>query len=200
MKLFISGWAGFKEALGDIPEEWYFINPFIDFNEKGILDFLENKSGEIVVGWSTGGHIILKNLGFFSERFKEMIIIAGFKKFTNYIDSKLIKKMIQKIKTDPEIVLKNFLINAGCSQCFPQQINYQKLIDGLEFLIFSEVINTNHKVDNLVFIQGLYDKILPIKALEDLKDTYPFAKTYVVKKPHWIGFEEIKKIKASGSS
>lgn len=31
MKLFISGWAGFREALGDIPED------FVDFDEKRAL-------------------------------------------------------------------------------------------------------------------------------------------------------------------
>lgn len=64
MKYFISGWAGFREAL-DVPEEWHFIVPFIDLDEAGILDFFKNKSGKTLIGWSTGGHIILKNFNFF---------------------------------------------------------------------------------------------------------------------------------------
>lgn len=197
MKLFISGWAGFKEALGDIPEDWHFINPFLDFDEE-ILNFLQDKSGKIAVGWSTGGHIILKNINFFSERFKKIIVVAGFKKFTNYVNPRLIKRMILKMKTQPEEVINNFLINAGCKPLIPKGVNYKKLIHGLEYLLSSELAfsDVNCVFENLTFIQGMNDKILPIKALEDLKEIYPFAQVYYVEKNHWIGFNEILKIEA----
>ncbi|MCX8034537.1 MAG: hypothetical protein N3A00_04390 [Thermodesulfovibrio sp.] len=200
MKLFISGWAGFKEALGDIPEDWYFINPFLDFDEEGILDFLKDKLSDTVIGWSTGGHIVLKNLKFFSERFKEIIVIAGFKSFTHYIKPKILRRMIQKMETEPEKVIKEFLINAGCKPVIPTVFNRKKLIYGLEFLISSEVSDLYSEAKNLILVQGLNDKILPIKALEDLKNHYPFAKTFLINTPHWIAFEEILKIRASGTT
>jgi len=199
MKLFISGWAGFKEAL-DVPEEWHFINPFLDLDEEGILNFLKNKSGETVIGWSTGGHIILKNLQFFSERFKEIVIVAGFKKFTDYVNPRVIKRMIQKMAVQPEEVIKEFLINAGCNPSFPKEIDYTKLIQGLDFLLLSEVLNTYSNVQNMTLIQGIEDKILSIKALKDLEKDYPFARTFLLNKPHWITFQEIRKIKASGNT
>lgn len=199
MKLFISGWAGFKEAL-DVPEEWHFINPFLDLDEEGILNFLKDKSGETVIGWSTGGHIILKNLQFFSERFKEIVIVAGFKKFTDYVNPRVIKRMIQKMAVQPEEVIKEFLINAGCNPSFPKEIDYTKLIQGLDFLLLSEVLNTYPNVQNMTLIQGIEDKILSIKALKDLEKDYPFARTFLLNKPHWITFQEIRKIKASGNT
>lgn len=199
MKLFISGWAGFKEAL-DVPEEWHFINPFLDLDEEGILNFLKDKSGETVIGWSTGGHIILKNLQFFSERFKEIVIVAGFKKFTDYVNPRVIKRMIQKMAVQPEEVINEFLINAGCNPSFPKEIDYTKLIQGLDFLLLSEVLNTYSDAKNMTLIQGTEDKILSIKALKDLEKDYPFARTFLLNKPHWITFQEIRKIKASGVS
>ncbi|MCX7724128.1 MAG: hypothetical protein N2042_02635 [Thermodesulfovibrio sp.] len=198
MNLFISGWAGFKEALGYIPEDWHFINPFIDLDEKEIINILKYKSGNTVVGWSTGGHIILKNLLFFSERFRKIIVIAGFRKFTYYVKPRIISRMIQKMQTEPEIVIKDFLVNAGCNPLFPEKVDYKKLINGLEFLLFSEVSYLQSEITNLILIQGINDKILPINALEDLKILYPYAKTFLIAKSHWIGFEEILKIKASG--
>lgn len=202
MNLFISGWAGFREALGDIPEDWYFINPFLDLDEREILDFLKDKSGDTVVGWSTGGHIILKNLKFFFERYEEIIVIAGFKKFTHYVSPRIIKRMIQKMGTEPDTVVKSFLTNAGCKPLIPDSIDFLKLTEGLEFLLYSEVKNSknNYKYKNLTLIHGTHDKILPIKALEDLTYDYPFAKTYIIKKPHWISFEEIMKIRASSNA
>ncbi|MCX7988351.1 MAG: hypothetical protein N2647_02785 [Thermodesulfovibrio sp.] len=198
MNLFLSGWAGFKEALGDIPKDWYFINPFIDLNEIEILNFLENKSGNTVIGWSTGGHIILKNLSFFSQRFKELIVVAGFIRFTHYIRPRILKIMIQKMQTEPEKVIKEFLINAGLKPVIPKKVDYERLIYGLEFLLSSEVSDLHSETKNLIILQGVDDKILPIKALEDLKKLYPSAKTFLINRSHWIGFEEILKLKASG--
>ncbi len=197
MNVFVSGWAGFKEVLEKIPESWHFINPFLDLDEGEILNFLQDKSGNFVIGWSTGGHIVLKNLRFFSERFEEIIIIAGFKKFTQYVSPRIIKKMILKMEIQPEKVIKEFLINAGCKPVIPKEIDYNKLIQGLEFLIYSEISDLYREAKNLILIQGLEDKILPIKALEDLKNCYHFAKTFLVNGAHWITFEEILKIKAS---
>lgn len=200
MNLFISGWAGFREALGDIPEDWYFINPFLDFDEKGILDFLNDKLGDTVIGWSTGGHIVLKNLKFFSDRFNEIIIVAGFRKFTNYVNQIIIKRMIKKMATEPETVVKNFLTNAGCKPLIPGGIDFNKLIKGLEFLLYSDVFNSYCELKNIIFIQGLNDKILPIKAIQDLKITYTFAQVNILKSPHWVTFDEILKTKASGTT
>lgn len=202
MNLFISGWAGFKEALEKIPESWHFINPFLDLDEGEILNFLRDKSGNSVISWSTGGHIVLKNLQFFSERFEEIIVIAGFKKFTHYVSPRIIKRMIQKMETEPDTLVKSFLTNAGCKPLIPDSIDFLKLTKGLESLLYSEVENNknNYKYKNFTLIHGTYDKILPIKALEDLKYDYPFAKTYIIKKPHWISFEEIIRIRASGNA
>lgn len=197
MNFFISGWAGFRETL-DVPEDWHFIVPFLEFDEEGILNFFEEKSGETLVGWSTGGHIIIKNLTFFYQRFNKIIVVAGFKKFTNYVHPRVIKRMIEKMKNSPESVIKEFLLNAGANPLLPEQIEYEKLINGLEFLMSSQVSDFPSEHAKLNLIQGRKDKILPLKALEDLKFCFPFARTYVIEKPHWITFNEVLKVKASG--
>lgn len=199
MNFFISGWAGFRGTL-DVPVDWHFIVPFLEFDEEGILKFFEEKSGETLVGWSTGGHIIIKNLTFFYERFNKIIVVAGFKKFTNYVHPRVIKRMIEKMKNSPEAVIKEFLLNAGANPLMPKKIEYEKLIKGLEFLISSQVSDFPSEHDKLTLIQGRNDKILPLKALEDLKFCFPFARTYVIDRPHWITFNEILKVKTSGST
>ncbi|ACI20580.1 alpha/beta hydrolase [Thermodesulfovibrio yellowstonii] len=196
MKLFISGWAGFREALEDIPEDWDFICPFIDFNEEGILDFLKDKSGDILVGWSTGGHIVLKNLDFFSDKFSEILIIAGFKKFTQYVSPRILKKMIQKMQIEPEIVIKDFLTNAGCAPILPKKIDNISLINGLNFLLTSDIhINKSNRQVNceLILIHGKKDKIIPPQAVYDLREFYPQAKTYLIDGEHWLTFKKIEK-------
>ncbi len=192
MNLFISGWAGFKEALGDIPSDWHFINPFLNCDEEGILNFLKDKSGETLVGWSTGGHIVLKSLGFFSERFKTIIIIAGFKRFTDYVNERVIKRMIKKMQTEPEAVVKDFLINAGCNPVIPDAIDKDKLINGLNFLLSSDLTSIYSKYKcRLILIQGINDKILPVKALYDLKELFPNAESHTLDASHWVHFKKI---------
>jgi pimeloyl-[acyl-carrier protein] methyl ester esterase len=195
MKYFISGWAGFKETV-DVPEEWDFIVPFIDFDENGILEFFKDKSDNTIAGWSTGGHIILKNLSFFSQRFRQIIIIAGFKRFTDYVHPKIIKKMIDKLEREPTEVVRDFLLKAGCKPIVPKKIEEEKLKEGLKFLLTSEVSNFAIEHTKLTLIHGRNDKILPLTALEDLKLCYPFANAHIVEGFHWITFNEIMKIKA----
>lgn len=191
MNLFISGWAGFKEALGDVPEQWSFILPFLDFDERGILNFLKDKSGDKLIAWSTGGHIVLKNLSFFSERFNSIVIVAGFKKFTDYVHPRVIKRMIEKMHTEPQTVIKDFLISSGCSPIIPENFDKQALIEGLKFLLQSDIENPDSAVSSVVFIHGRDDKILPVRALYDLRNLYPCTQSRVVSGSHWISFKNI---------
>ncbi|GAB5046536.1 alpha/beta hydrolase family protein [Thermodesulfovibrio sp. TK110] len=187
MNYFISGWAGFREAL-DVPEEWHFIVPFIDLDEQGILDFFKDKSGKTLIGWSTGGHIILKNFQFFSLRFNEIIVVAGFKKFTDYVNPRILRRMIDKMEIQPEAVIKEFLLNAGCKPILPVKVDKNALKEGLKFLVFSEFNYMNYPKIKLIFIHGSGDKILPITALFDLKKIFPFAQTHIISGSHWIPF------------
>ncbi|GLI53844.1 alpha/beta fold hydrolase [Thermodesulfovibrio yellowstonii] len=197
MNLFISGWAGFREALGNIPEEWNFVCPFIDFNEEELISFLREKSGQTVVGWSTGGHIILKNLKFFADRFEKIIVVAGFIKFTKYVNSRVLRRMIDRMAKKPEDVVKEFLISAGCNSLFPK-FEKAKLIEGLNFLISSEVVDFPQIKGKLILIHGIHDRILPVDALKELNTVFPFAKSFLLSRPHWIGFEEILKARTLG--
>lgn len=196
MNYFISGWAGFKETV-DVPEEWHFIVPFLDLDEEGILNFFKDKSGNTLIGWSTGGHIILKNLSFFSLKFNKIIIVAGFKKFTDYVHPRIVRRMIDRMKKNPDEVIKDFLLNAGVKAFVPKRIEYEKLVKGLEFLISSEVLDFSSKHTNINLIHGKNDRILPLKAIEDLKAYFPLAKVYVIEGAHWIPFNEIFRVEAS---
>ena len=193
MNLYLSGWAGFKEVLEDVPENWKFLIPFVDFDEHGIIKFLEDKSGQTVMGWSTGGHIILKNFHFFSERFKLIVIISGFNKFTDYVNPKVIKRMINKIELEPDSVVRDFLIKAGCKPILPKNLDKHALIEGLKFLLTSDFSHSNTypgKKHKLTLIHGSMDKILPSQALYDLQRLYPYAEIYLKKSSHRIPFSD----------
>jgi len=186
MNFFISGWAGFRQAL-DVPEDWHFIIPFIDLDEEGILNFFKDKSGKTLVGWSTGGHIVLKNHQFFSHRFNSIVVVSGFKKFTDYVNPRILKKMMHKMENEPETVIREFLINCGCKPVFPEDINKKALINGLEFLMNSDIKMKSSR--KLILIHGKYDRVLPYKALFDLKKFFPEVETHLIEGSHWIPFK-----------
>ncbi len=194
MNLFISGWAGFKEALGDTQEDCLFIIPFVDYDERGIIDFLKDRKGSNLIAWSTGGHIVLKNISFFTQRFESIIIVAGFIRFTDYVKEKVIRRMINKMSLSPHNVVKDFLISAGCTPTFPD-FDHDKLIKGLEYLCSSKIeVSQKLNIRNLKLIHGTQDKILPVKAIFDLKEIFPQAEVYLLDNaPHWVSFEKIRK-------
>lgn len=201
MKIFISGWAGFREALEDVPKDWHFILPFIDLKPEKIREYFKNKSGQTLVAWSTGGHIVLKELNFFAERFKEIIIVSGFRKFTEYVNPRIVKRMIHKMETHPRNVIEEFLINAGVKPVIPTNLSYSDLIEGLVFLINSSTSEIKlENPGNVLLIHGSDDRIVPTNALKDLGEIINGAKSFIVEGPHWVGFRKILEVRASALS
>lgn len=198
MNLFISGWAGFREALEDVPADWHFVIPFTDFHPERLKEYLFDSSGKTLVAWSTGGHLVLKELNFFAERFSEIIIVSGFRRFTDYVSSKIVRRMIQRIKSNPEDVLKEFLVNSGVKPVFPKSLDLPNLIEGLLFLLDSSVqdINLDIHID-ITLIHGAQDRIVPVDALKELKEIINQAKSIIVEGPHWVGFSKILEVRAS---
>ncbi len=97
--------------------------------------------------------------------------------------------MINKMELEPEEVIKQFHINAGLNPYIPESIDKQALIEGLRFLLNSDFNSISSLKNKPIFIHGSMDKILPFRALSDLKKLYPSAETHLISGFHWIPFK-----------
>ncbi len=159
--IFVSGWAGFDKLFPNISTRYEFIIPIYDMDEKGLLNHLASKKADILIGWSTGAHIILKQIEILKENYANILLIAPFFDFMEHTDEKVIDKMISNLQKNPISVVKYFYRQCGIKN-IPKidRIDKEKLSKGLEFLKTSKV-KADKLPDNIYVMHGKKDKIVP---------------------------------------
>ena len=131
---FISGWAGFREIFNKIPQKAQFFVPFVDFLPDKTPDILSLEN-DLLIGWSLGAHLILKYS--FYVKSKKVLLLAPFLYFCDFVNKRILDRMILAFEKDKSKVVSEFLKNIGA-------VNYTKVIpdslkEGLEFLKTSRV-------------------------------------------------------------
>ncbi|SDN71116.1 pimeloyl-[acyl-carrier protein] methyl ester esterase [Desulfonauticus submarinus] len=171
MLTFISGWAGFK-TLFPIFGKYNFIVPFIDKSPDQIKKLLSTTNFNILIGWSTGAHLILKNISLCKAKY--IFLISPFLNFTNFWNPKILNIMQKKLQKKPQKTVNNFLIKTGLNINYQININSEVIVDslikGLNFLIESKIPLQNLKTehDNIYILHGECDQIVPLKEIESL--------------------------------
>ncbi len=147
---FISGWAGFREIFEKIPQNAQFFVPFIDF--------LPDKTSEIVsleddllIGWSLGAHLVLKYS--FAVRSKKVLLLAPFLYFCDFVNKRILDRMIRAFEKDKSKVVNEFLKNIG-AKAYNKKIP-DVLKEGLDFLKISKVDSFEKK--NYFCVCAKYD-------------------------------------------
>jgi predicted alpha/beta hydrolase family esterase len=193
---FVSGWAGYKELFPYISSHHDFYVPFITHTEAEISKELA-KGGEILAGWSTGAHIILKNIDLLADKYENIFLFAPFNSFTEYQNSKTVMLMIRKLKKEPSVVLNDFYNNCGIMDFNPEIDETAKmgLIKGLEFLIESKSILKGCSLKaKLTLVHGLNDIIVNHKASKDITDYFDSCKLISLDSGHYINEQKIADI------
>lgn len=151
---FISGWAGFKELFPKISKNSNFFVPFADTDVESLKEVVSIEN-DLLIGWSLGAHLILKCAGF--VRARKVVLLAPFLNFTDFVNPRIINKMIQVFKIDKQKVISEFYEKIGAKSTLTIDIP-DSLVDGLEFLKFSKVSNYKMK-DNFYCICASFDAL-----------------------------------------
>lgn len=185
---FVSGWAGFPELFPEISSKYDFFLPFVTHSEKEIVKSLKT-GGDLLAGWSTGAHIILKNLGELKDIYSKIFLFAPFISFSDYFHSQVIMLMIKKMKREPETVLRDFYDKCGISDFMPElsEKDTESLIEGLEYLMESVAdISALEVEDKVILVQGDSDMIVNFHASEDIADLLHGEKLITIESGHYI--------------
>jgi pimeloyl-[acyl-carrier protein] methyl ester esterase len=194
---FISGWAGFKELFPELLADFDIIVPFVDADPNQIDRIINENSSEIIIGWSTGAHIILKNIEKVTAKYKNIFLFSPFLNFTKYTDKRILNFMIKKFKIEPVSVIKDFYKNCGITETniINEYNDFGNLIDGLEYLLNSDINLSPINSDSKIYIyHGLNDKIVPAKASEEINMQLDNSKLKLINAPHFINGEIIRDI------
>lgn len=161
---FISGWCGAKDLFSEIPDNYKFMLPFLE----DYVDDIETEisgGGKTLCGWSTGAHIILKNIKYYSSIFDNVVLVSPFYSFTDYTPEKILKIMIKKIKSAPEEVVRDFYKNCGIEKAgFVINFDSELLAQGLRFLQNSKIEPEIISLNNVYVIHGTKDFIVNVQS------------------------------------
>lgn len=197
MLKFVSGWAGFGGLFPEISSRHGFYVPFATHTEEEI-NYLLNEGGELLAGWSTGAHIILKNIDSLIDKYDKIFLFAPFTSFTHYQNMKTVMLMIKKMKKDPKSVLKDFYENCGVTGFLPEidEELQKRLIEGLEFLMESEAVISGCKMQKakVIAVHGIDDMIVSYRAGEDIARVLCGGELLSVNGGHYINEQIISDI------
>lgn len=191
--IFISGWAGFKTLYPELSKKYTYLTPFLlEDNLQQIEQELISSKAKILIGWSTGAHIILKNLENIKDNFEKIYLIAPFLYFLVDKKLKVLEIMIEAFKKDPTKVIKNFLNKAGVKNIKIEDYNEDSLLKGLAFLKNSKINSFNPDIldDKVIIIYGEKDKIVKIDDIFKKLKNYIELKNY----GHYIPEEILSEI------
>lgn len=182
--IFISGWGGYKELLPSIAEKTNFYVPFIDPPE--IIKDSIKRGGKTLMGWSTGAHIISKDIPENTDKWENIVLIAPFSDFTKSFGTKILDAMIKGLHYNFYKTMNLFYQRCGIKkQIDAKENDASKLITGLEFLKTSRLVK-NSNTGKITVIYGTNDQIVKKKEILYLLKIFNNSHFTEVDQPHFI--------------
>ncbi|NJB67159.1 hypothetical protein GGQ74_000799 [Desulfobaculum xiamenense] len=161
---FVSGWAGRADLYPEFAERGEFLVPFVDHAPQDIAERLLCGGGTLV-GWSTGAHIILRDIARLAPLYEQITLVAPFYIFTRCLLTGTVEKMIANMERFPERTVRGFYRNCGIRDANASWAEgaVEPLLDGLRFLLESRAqLPAEGHFGNVLVIGGLSDKIVPL--------------------------------------
>jgi hypothetical protein len=193
--VFVGGWASAPPQYRQLAESAHFLVPFTGFDPEDLPALIKG-GGDVLVGWSTGAHILLKECRHLFDRFERVVLIAPFLSFTDSFPERLVRGMIAGMEKDPAAVVRSFHDN--CAEHEPPAYDPAEsvaLVAGLEFLISSKIeISGKVSLPNLTIVRGTSDRIVRRKAFNKTVDVIEDAQVVETEGGHKISESELLSI------
>jgi pimeloyl-ACP methyl ester carboxylesterase len=185
--VFVSGWAGCACLYPRLAAASRMLVPFIRHQEEEIAAVLR-QGGTTLLGWSTGAHLVLKQLPDLMERFDRIVLAAPFLSFTRYVPRPRLEAMIAAMGKDPARTVASFM--AKCGHCGPLSVDrpdHPALLSGLDFLLTSEAfLPAGRSGEKVTLVHGERDRIVPVQASLDLHELLPGSTLLLARSGHKI--------------
>ncbi|NDV28205.1 alpha/beta hydrolase [Desulfovibrio sp. JC010] len=165
--VFVGGWATSEQQYPQLAESARFLVPFTGFDSAELPDLIA-EGGDVLIGWSTGAHMLLKECRHLFARYGRVVLIAPFLSFTDSFPKRLVKGMIAGMENDPAAVVRSFHENCGESDIPPYAPDdAAQLVAGLEYLVSSKIeIDGKIFSSNLTLVHADGDRIVRRKAFD----------------------------------
>jgi len=174
---FLSGWAGPETLFSSFSGRWLFAAPFLDGDERTLLERLATCGTRVLGGWSTGAHMIVKHAAAVLPRFERVVLVAPFLRFSDSLPTRVTQAMVAGLAQDPEATTRAFWKNCGIAGHPAWQPAWSgPLATGLDYLLTSAAPQTPVAAANVTILYGETDRIVRRKALDKVLAALPGAR------------------------
>ncbi len=185
---FISGWAGLPCCYPALARQHNYLSPFFADSLDAVHSALQ-EDDDLLVGWSTGAHLILKDMELACRHFRTIILVAPFLDFTTSVAPRIVQRMKKRLQREPEATLEEFWALCGL-RAFCPQLTYDaidQLGEGLDFLTHSQVQPQQPTQECRIILVGCQqDQVVTPQAFSAVAQALPAATTVTVDHPHYI--------------
>lgn len=183
---FLSGWAGPGSLFPGLSGRVRFAAPFLDGDEASMLARLETSPARVLVGWSTGAHMVLKHAVRLFPRFPSIVLAAPFLRFADSLPVRITAAMAGGMKKNPEVVTREFWNNAGVPGTPDWQPQWAApLLSGLDYLLTSAAPATPVTASHVTVLHGQDDRIVRAKAITRVMDVLQGARLVAMPGGHY---------------
>lgn len=183
--VFCSGFAGPEALFPGLAGRTRFVAPFLDGDEALVVGRLM-EGGDVLAGWSTGAHIILKHAVALFPRYERVTLIAPFLRFADCYPARAVRAMAAGMKADPAGTIAAFWQN--CAVAAPPAFDPAwtgALTAGLDYLLTSEAAVPNVAAGHATVVSGAADRIVRALAVDKVLAALPGAAHVVHPGGHW---------------
>ncbi len=190
--VFVGGWATDKAQYPQLSSSARFLVPFSGFEPDQLAGLIEG-GGDVLIGWSTGAHMLLKDCANLFSRFRHVILIAPFLSFTDSFPERVVRRMIAAMDKNPSAVVDSFHENCGESlKLLYDDTLTSALVEGLDYLINSSIESIPVQLpDNLILVHGENDMIVRQTAFELVAERLPHSEVRTLNCGHKISESEL---------
>lgn len=192
---FVSGWSGLPCLYPTIASKSRFLIPFLDHSPADISEVLA-AGGDLLVGWSTGAHQILKELDLACENFRNILLVAPFLDFSTCVPPRIVRLMKARLLREAERTVEDFWKLCGtdlpCPQLSANQI--KALADGLDFLMTSRAEPAGVSGLQVTLVNCRQDQIVTARAFQEVIDSLGMVSKKTCDSPHLVHEPELIRI------
>ncbi len=177
---FLSGWAGPETLFPGLSGRAAFAAPFLDGDEATLVARIAAARPRLLLGWSTGAHMLLRHGAVLFPRCDKVVLFAPFARFTDSFPERLVRSMRDAMATAPEATVRAFWGNCGVPVAPAWNTDWAgPLATGLDYLLASTVAGAPVPAANVTVVWGEEDRIVRRKALDRALALLPGAKLAV---------------------
>ena len=183
--VFCSGFAGPEALFPGLSGRTRFVAPFLDGDEAFVLGRLMG-GGDVLAGWSTGAHLILKHATALFPRYGRVVLLAPFLRFADCYPLRAVRAMAAGMAADPAATIAAFWQN--CAVDAPPAYDPAwtgALTAGLDYLLASEAAVPGVAANHVTVVSGAADRIVRASAVEKVLAALPGAAHVIHPGGHW---------------